>query len=355
MATTTDLTTLVSGEFSPELTYLNAAAMGLPPRRALRAVSESLDGWRSGRATAPAYDTFVTRSRASYAGLVGVAPARVAVGSQTSVFAGLVAASLPDSAEVLVAENEFTSIVFPFLAQAGRGVRTVEVPLDRLAESVTNRTGLVAVAAVQSADGRLIDLDALVAACAATDTRILLDTTQATGWLPVRADRFAYTVGGGYKWLLGPRGTCFFTVAEECQDDLVPHAAGWYAGESPWDSIYGAPLRLAPDARRFDVSPAWHSWVGQAEALDLLTEIGAPQLHAHAVGLANRFRSAAGLPPGDSAIVSLATDPGVPELLQKADVAASFRGGRLRLSFHLYNTTDDADHAADLLSAHVHP
>ena len=33
--------------------------------------------------------------------------------------------------------------------------------------------------------------------------------------------------------------------------------AGWYAGQHPWESIYGTPLRLAEDARRFDVSPAW--------------------------------------------------------------------------------------------------
>ena len=66
-------------------------------------------------------------------------------------------------------------------------------------------------------------------------------------------------------------------------DDLVPHSAGWYAGEDPWTSIYGSPLRLAADARRFDVSPAWLSWVGQAPALELLTSVARESLHAHAV------------------------------------------------------------------------
>jgi len=32
------------------------------------------------------------------------------------------------------------------------------------------------------------------------------------------------------------------------------------AGDDPWSSIYGGPLRLASDARRFDVSPAGHAW-----------------------------------------------------------------------------------------------
>jgi selenocysteine lyase/cysteine desulfurase len=274
-----------------------------------------------------------------------VEPSRVAVGSQVSAFAGLVAASLPDGSEVLTAAGEFTSVIFPFHAQARRGVRVREVPLERLAEEVTPRTALVAVAAVQSADGRVAGLDALTAACAATDTRILLDTTQAVGWLPVDASRFAYTVGGGYKWLLAPRGTCFFTVRPEFADEIIPHGANWFAGEERWESLYGGPLRLATDARRFDVSPVWHSWVAQAPALDLLTE--------HALGLANRFRAAAGLPPGDSAIVSVATGADTPALLKRAGIVGSTRAGRLRLAFHLYNTADDADRAAEAVAGRL--
>ena len=49
-------------------------------------------------------------------------------------------------------------------ARSGRGVKVREVPLERLAESVTADTTLVAVSAVQSADGRLADLDALARA-----------------------------------------------------------------------------------------------------------------------------------------------------------------------------------------------
>ena len=60
---------------------------------------------------------------------------------------------------------------------------------------------------------------------------------------------------------------------------------------------------MADGARRFDVSPAWFSWVGQAPALELLLDVGVDTIHAHNVGLANRFRTGLGLPPEDSAIV----------------------------------------------------
>lgn len=340
-------------EFAADVVYLDTASLGLPPRRSLDALSAALDQWRRGRARPAQYDAPLTAARSSYAELVGVDASRVAVGSQVSVFAGLIAASLPDHSEVVTVPGEFTSIVFPFLAQARGRIRLREVPLEQLADALTDRTTLVSVSAVQSADGRVADLDTLVAAAARTGTRILLDTTQAVGWLPIDASRFAYTMGGGYKWLLAPRGTCFFTVQPELAAGLVPHAANWYAGDNPWTSIYGSPLRLAADARRFDVSPAWHSWVAQAPALQLLSEVGVDALHSHALGLANRFREAVGLAPGNSAIVSLSAEHDAASELERAGIVVSVRNRRLRLSFHLNNTNADADRAAEVLGGLV--
>jgi selenocysteine lyase/cysteine desulfurase len=343
----------VADEFDPEVTYLDTATLGLPPRRTVQAVAEALDAWRRGTSDAVRFDEAVEASRDAYARFVGVDPSWVAVGGQVSSAVGLIAASLPAGSEVLTATGDFTSVLFPFLARVGQGIAVREVPLEALADEVRSSTTLVAVSAVQSADGRIADIEALHDACAATGTRTLLDTTQAAGWLPVDASRWSYTTGGGYKWLLAPRGTAFLTVAPEHRDDLTPVAAGWYAGEDRWTSIYGGPLRLAASARRFDTSPAWHSWVGQATSLELLTEVGAPALHAHAVGLADRFLAAVDLPSTASAIVSLAADDRVPALLESAGIRASTRAGRLRLSFHVSTRSADVDRAADVLRGHV--
>jgi selenocysteine lyase/cysteine desulfurase len=340
-------------EFAPAVTYLNTATLGLPPRRTLVAVEESLVAWRRGTSDAVGFDEAVDASRRSFARLVGVDPGAVAVGGQVSAFVGLVAASLEPGSEVLTATGDFTSVLFPFLAHADRGVVVREVPLEALPEAVTSSTTLVAVSAVQSADGRIADLDALLDACAATGTRTLVDATQAAGWLPIDASRFTYTVGGGYKWLLAPRGTAFLTVAPEAREALRPIAAGWYAGEDRWSSIYGSPLRLASDARRFDVSPAWFSWVGQAASLALLLEVGTPALYEHATRLARRFCEAAGLPFTGSAIVAAEADDRVPALLAEHRIAAATRAGRLRLSFHVSTTVADVDHAAAVLTGHL--
>ena len=342
-------------EFDADLTYLDTATFGLPPRRSWAALQQALAQWRAGTAEAVAYDLPVAAARSSYAELVGVDPSAVAVGSQVSVFAGLIAANLPGGSEVLTAIGDFTSILFPFYAQAGRGIRVREVPPERMADCMTSRTALVAVSAAQSADGRVADLDALHAASRATGARVLLDTTQAVGWLPVNASRFAYTARGGYKWLLSPRRTAYFTISPALIDDLTPHHASWYAGEDPWSSVYGGPLRLASDARRFDVFPAGHAWVAAAPAVRLLAQVGTQSLHRHAPGLANRFRAGIGLKPADSAIVSLTTDGDAADAMTAARIKASARAGRLRLSFHVCTSDQDADLAADVLRRHVAP
>jgi selenocysteine lyase/cysteine desulfurase len=159
-------------------------------------------------------------------------------------------------------------------------------------------------------------------------------------------------VCAGYKWLLGPRGTAFFVAREEAAERLVPHLAGWYAGEDPDTSYYGAPLRLAPDATRFDISPAWLSWVGHAPALELLEQVGIEAIRAHDLALAGRFRSGLGLPPGETPIVPVALErEDAMERLREAGVMAAVRGGRGRFSFHLYTTEADVDRALDVIAA----
>jgi selenocysteine lyase/cysteine desulfurase len=333
--------------------YFATATCGLPPRQTTAAMTQVLEDWRRGDLVATHFDAVIARTRGLYARLVGVDPGTVAVGHQVSPLVALVAAAVPDGAEILTVPGEFTSVTFPFAAQTGRGVTVREVPADTLVDAIDDRTGLVALSAVQSASGAVADLDAIADAAERHGVDVLVDLTQAAGWLPVDAGRFAYTVCGAYKWLLSPRGTAFLTVRPDRLDRLVPHQAGWYAGEEPWESIYGLPLRLAADARRFDVSPAWFSWVGTHASLELLDTIGPEACHGHALDVEAAFASAAGLEPGPSAIRSLIADEAVAGLLTEAGAVAGVRAGRLRLAFHVNNTVAEADRFGRLLRGHV--
>ena len=341
------------GLWQPETTYLNTASYGLPPQPAWEALQAALDDWHVGRTSWEHWGDSTEAARAAFARMCSVPADWVAIGANASTMVGLVAAALPDGARVLSAEGEFTSALWPFLAQ-GRAIDVGTVPLAQLADMVDARTDVVAFSAVQSSDGRLADLDAITAAAEEHGALTVVDATQACGWLPLDASRFDVVVCSAYKWLLSPRGSAFMTVRPEVAERITPHGAGWYAGDDPHRSYYGEPLRLAGEMRRFDVSPAWFSWVGTAPAVELLVEIGVEQVHEHALRLANDFRRGLGLEPGDSAIVAAEIE-GVEELLRGSGVMAAGRAGRLRTSWHVYNDDADVERALAVLSAGVAP
>ncbi|OIJ86621.1 class V aminotransferase [Streptomyces colonosanans] len=343
--------TLVRTEFAPKNTYLNTASTGLLPARTVEAMRTALDAAAAGQPTDMSAD--VEAARASFARLIGVPVRRVAAGASVAVYTGLIAASLPEGAEVITAEGDFSSVVNPFHMRRDLRVRTV--PLERIAESVRPGTALVAVSAAQSADGRIADLTALSESARAHGARTYVDASQSAGWLEFDAGAYDYVASVAFKWLLSPRGVAFLVVPDDL-GSLTPFFAGWVAGEEPWDSCYGPVAELARSARRFDESPALFSYAGARHSLELLEELGVARVRDHDLALADRFRT--GLrtlghepvrAPG-SPIVSV---PGLghrQDELSRAGVEVSDRAGNLRVAFHLYNTPADVDRVLDVLS-----
>lgn len=351
------MNTLGGAEFEPETTYLNTSSCGLLPRRAVEAVRALALSSATGQPDGSGDPGVLEGARASFARLVHVPAARVALGTAVAVHVGLIAASLPPGSEVLLPEGDFSSLITPFAIRGD--LRPRYVPLEKLAGEVRPETALVAFSAVQSSDGRTADLAGVRAAAAAHGARTLLDATQAAGWLPIDAGEYDYTVTGAYKFLLCPRGTSFLTVGEQAQESLVPILAGWVAGEDIWASVYGPVEELAHCARRFDQPVPFLAYHGAERSLPLLEEIGIGTIHAHSTALAARFR--AGLremghePAGtghadESAIVAVAGLGDRQETLARAGVAVSVRAGNLRAAFHLYNSTADVDRALDVLA-----
>ncbi len=344
--------TSFSQAFAPAPGYVNASTMGLAPIAVVEAMQHGLAQWQAGKASPEVYDLAVTSARASFASLVGVPARNVSVGPAASTFAGMVAASLPDGARVVAVMDDFTSILFPFMvqAQAERGIVVELVALQDLASSITIETDLVVFSVAQSRDGALVDLDAVLEVVHRVGAQTFCDITQAAGWLPIRAARFDMTVCSAYKWLCQPRGAAYFTVSDKAMSTLTPVYAGWYAGESVWDSVYGPSMHLASDARRFDVSPSWLTWVGAAAAGSLFAHEPVEVLGAHGIGLANELRSRISMASCSSPVISLPDPEGTKaRACANAGVTAASRGGAVRIGFHLWNTPADVDLVAGAL------
>lgn len=327
--------------------HLNTATHGLAPARTIAGLRRALDSWATGRPDTDGYEAAVVAARASFARITGAPLSQVALASTVAGSVGLIAAALPPGAEVVAYQEDFSSLVHPFAARPDLRLRLV--PLEDVADAVRPGTALVAVSAAQSACGRIADLPAIRAAAAEHGARVLLDATQAVGWLPLEAMAYDYLVCHGYKWLVSPHGACFLTVRPGAEPTLSPAFTGWYGGDDPWSSCYGPVTDLAPGARRFDARPAYLSYVGAAASLSLIEELGVPAIHAYDVALADRLRAGfASLGyepvPGPSAIVAV---PGVPAAvhrrLTEAGLVFSSRAGNLRFAPHFHNTPADID------------
>jgi selenocysteine lyase/cysteine desulfurase len=330
--------------WAPAGPYLNTASYGLPPEPAWDELQAALEDWRHGRTSWEHWGESTERARAAFAQLVDTEVEYVATGATVSQLVSLVAATLPPGARVVVPEGDFTSLVFPLAVQA----EVTTVPLAGLAEAIDEETRLVGLSAVQSSSGEVADLDGVAAAAHERGALLLVDATQACGWLPLKADQADFLVAAAYKWLMSPRGTAFLAVRPELLESIRPLAANWWSAEDPYGTYYGLPLRLAAGARRLDISPAWFSWVGAAPTLELINRIGVRAIHDHDIALANRFREGLGLPLGDSAIVSV-SHPGAEDRFAQKGIQAAVRAGSLRASFHLYNTEGDVDAALEAL------
>jgi selenocysteine lyase/cysteine desulfurase len=228
--------------------------------------------------------------------------------------------------------------MLPWQALEPRGVELRLVPLEGLAAAVDEHTAVVCVSLVQSAEGRVADLDAL----RATGARICLDATQAVGTFPIDLTGVDYLVAHGYKWMLCPRGLGFLYVSPERQAELGPWSAGWKARVDPYEDYYGMP-EMPDEARRLDVSVPWLTAAGARKSLELLVALGNDRIAEHNLGLARTLSAGLGLPEPASPIVRFRVDDpeAAAERLHDSGIACAVRGGSVRLSFHLYNDEED--------------
>jgi selenocysteine lyase/cysteine desulfurase len=338
-------------EGTPTRGYLDTGTYGLPPRSTLWALEQALVGWRT-RQRWRDWEEDAEACRELFARFVGARPEDVALISAVSAGAGIVAASLPAGPgdNVVLYERDFMSVVLPWRGLEARGVELRLLPLERLADGVDERTALVAVSSVQSADGTVADLGALKR----TGARLFVDGTQAVGAVPTDLDGVDYLVTHAYKWLLSPRGLAFLYVRPERRAEIEPWTAGWKSCPEPYEDYYGFP-ELTEDARRLDISVPWFAAAGARRSLELLVSLGAERIAQHNLAHASLFTGELGRPEPSSPIVRVEVrDPeAAVERLRGAGVACSARAGSIRFCFHLYNAAEDVDLALEALGSAV--
>ncbi len=337
--------------FTPDVRFFDSASYGLLPHPATLAMHRQIDLFSHGQVDIKEFDAIVVSALGHLATAYGCSSDHFGAIGQLATASSMVAHSIPFGSKVLMAKEDFTSVLFPFLERQAQSEIVVDfVPANQLVDKINENYTLIAVSAVQSATGFVIDLDRLSEKASRLGVKTFIDATQAAGWLPMRLDDFDVVAASAYKWLLCPRGTGFIHTTEEARHWLRPTMSSWYASDAIWDSIYGPPLRLANDGRRYQISPDWLSWVGAEHSLKLISEIGVHNVYNHNVELMKHLCKKSSVKFNDSSIVSVESNLEPNDLIRNG-FRASLRNGRLRISIHLYNTQDDVEKLASLLNS----
>lgn len=344
----------------PGLTYLDAATYGLPTRPTVAALQKALSRWQSGEANFESeWEPTAEVSRRHFAALIGGNPDEIALIPTASAGVGLVAAGVPSGGEVVVPDDEFTSVLFPLLVAAERhGVRVRRVPFGDLAESIGAGTDLAAFSLTRSQDGESASLADVVSAARQHGAQLLVDATHSVPFVPIQpwlAD-IDYLVCHGYKHLLCPRGVAFMHVRKDRWRDLPPWFANWRASDPRALRDYGGTLDdLAANARRFDLSLAWHSWVGAEPTLQLLVQWQEAGVLEEVRRLAQRLALGLGRPQPSGSIVSVRVEDAdaAARSLDAMGIRCAARSGNIRLSPHVYNDEADVDRAVEALARFI--
>jgi selenocysteine lyase/cysteine desulfurase len=349
--------------------FFDHAAVAPLPARAQRALAEwAADLAANGVANEPARSRRVEEVRGLCGRLLNADPLDIAFVKNTSEGIGIVAEGYPwrPGDNVVTAEDEYPANRYPWLNLAARGVEVRAVPsrggrlsLDDLRAAMDARTRVVTLSFVEFATGFRNDLDAVGALCRERGVHFFVDAIQGLGVLPldVRATPVDFLAADGHKWLLGPEGAGIFYVRRELVDLLHPVGVGW-------NSVVGArdfarvDFRLKPHAGRWESGSLNVAGIfALGASLELLLGLGVPAVAARVLELTDYLcarAAAAGLevfssraPAERSGIVSLAA-PGadVRELVRRClqrGVVVNRRAGRLRVSPHCYNTTEEID------------
>jgi cysteine desulfurase / selenocysteine lyase len=272
----------------------------------------------------------------------------------------------------VVGECEYPSVVYPWQAQAYRGVETRIVACpdgllseDALMAACDAKTRVLAVSWVQWGTGQCLDLNKLGAFCKAQDIWFVVDVIQGLGALEcdLAACGADIAAGGCHKWLLAPAGIGPLYIKPERLTELLPTNVGWNWVDRPfvWDRLRFEDTK--PGTERFEEgSPAILAIAGLEASLGLLESVGMAEIEkavrANAEGLRARLR-AAGLEvcptDGHSGIVPF-RDPSrsnddVLAQLDSQNIWAAVRCGWVRFSPHAYNNGKDLERVVGALLA----
>ena len=162
--------------------------------------------------------------------------------------------------KVVYSDMNFPSVMYFWEAQQAYGARVhmvktddgITVPLDRLLDAIDEQTLLVPVSHVIFRSSYIQDAKAIIEKAHKVGARVVLDTYQSLGTVPVDVQELNvdFVCGGVLKWLCGGPGVGYLYVRPDLGKTLQPNFTGWFAHQNSFGFEVG-PTRYADPPYRF--------------------------------------------------------------------------------------------------------
>lgn len=308
--------------------------------------------------------------------LIGAQPDEIEFAINTSWGLNLAALGLDWQAgdEVLMPDNEFPSVPYPFRSLAERSVVVKYIPtpernfsFEEMAKLVTKHTKVLAISFVQYFNGYRNDIKALGEFCKERDIYFIVDAIQGLGVCPLNVKEcyIDLLACGAQKWLLSPLGSGFFYVSKQAKRKLRSLTTGWLGVD--WHLNYTDLLHFDrepfEDCRRFNLGtyPYIQLW-GMAAALKYMVDLGTESIFKHNMALVDRlltyvrnddyYKVNGTLDPAHlSQIVNISSpaNQALQKFLLQNDFLLVYREGGVRIAVNFYNTTQEIDRLIEVL------
>jgi selenocysteine lyase/cysteine desulfurase len=339
-----------------ECVYLNTAGVGLswPGQGAAAARFYDADKTRGLDGRDSWHATFL-ECRDRVARLLNVPSETVSFASSATEALNLVAGAVRLRAgdQVVIAEDEFPSLVYAWQGAVSRGgelvrvlVRTETERTDSLIAAISPRTRYVCVSHVHWCTGTRVNLERIADACRVHGARLIVDGVQAVGAMEVDASVADFYTASAFKWLLSGFGLAVMVTRADFEQTLDPLVRG-YNNEAPSHHLRYAHINY-PGVYALNAT------------LEFLESLGGASLFSRVDELTRRLHSgltAAGwsvVTPLDAraGIVSIAhpNAAACAALLAQRQIRVEERAGLVRASPHFYNSEADIDRFVGALS-----
>ena len=236
------------------------------------------------------------------------------------------------------------------------GENNAELILNRISESITNKTRLISISHIFSSTGLRVPVDKISALARSKGILCIVDGAQAVGAIKVNVKELgchAYATSG-HKWLMGPKGTGLLYISKEAQDIIRPMQ--FQENYNTYNDANGVVNSAAI--------------LGLARAIEYLESVGITKIEEHNLSLRNRayerlskINKLTIVSPAAGPLVSPMLACVFPDTIDKATFTKMlydkhnisirpthkqwFNG--MRLSLHIFNTEKEVDFVADIL------